>query len=121
SRRRMAGRLRLLLALLCCALAFNATPAPLAHANTITVTSKVDVTGGPSCTLRDAITAANTNSATGGCPKGDAGLDTITFGFTQCTLVQCIITLQSALPPVSEDLNIDGAVSGNIVTVQGNN
>src|SRR5690606_5038375 len=43
---------------------------PTARAATITVD---EVT----CTLIDAITAANTDTATGGCIAGDVGLDTI--------------------------------------------
>ncbi len=45
-------------------------------AATITVTSASGETGGPDCTVRDAITAANTDTATGGCPAG-SGADVI--------------------------------------------
>ncbi|MEM6454552.1 MAG: hypothetical protein AAF772_05625 [Acidobacteriota bacterium] len=44
--------------------------ASTANAATITV-------DGTTCALGDAIVAANTNAAVGGCPAGDAGLDTI--------------------------------------------
>ena len=47
-----------------------------ARAATIIVTSDSGGTGGPDCRLRDAITAANTDTATGGCPAG-SGVDTI--------------------------------------------
>jgi hypothetical protein len=40
---------------------------------TIPVTSTSGGTGGPGCTLRDALTAANTGAATGGCPAGNEG------------------------------------------------
>jgi CSLREA domain-containing protein len=55
-----------------------------------------------SCTLRDAILAANAN----------AGADTITFS------VSGTITLGSALPNISDDLIIDG--TGNSVFISGN-
>ena len=45
-------------------------------ADTIVVTTDSGGTGGPDCTLRDAITAANTDTATGGCQAGN-GADTI--------------------------------------------
>ena len=44
-------------------------PTQVASAASITVTSTSDGTGGPDCTLRDAITAADTNTATRGCPE----------------------------------------------------
>ena len=55
-----------------------------ARANTITVNTTADVTANDGqCTLREAITAANTNTASGAmageCAAGAAGLDTITF------------------------------------------
>ncbi len=40
---------------------------------TIAVTSASGGTGGPGCMLRDAITAANTNTAVGDCPAGNEG------------------------------------------------
>jgi hypothetical protein len=40
---------------------------------TIPVTTTSGGTGGPDCTLRDAIAAANTGTATGGCPAGNEG------------------------------------------------
>ncbi len=43
----------------------------------ITVNDTSGGTGGPGCKLRDAITAANTDTATGGCPAGIAGPDII--------------------------------------------
>ncbi len=81
----------------------------LIPAATITVTSKLDTPGASGCTLRDAITAANTNTATGNCPAGAAGMDTIGFSLgNNCNLIPCIITLTSALPTVTEDLTING-------------
>jgi predicted outer membrane repeat protein len=76
---------------------------------TITVTSKLDTTDPGKCRLRDAIAAANFNTAEGDCPAGTAGLDTIDFNLgLQCNLVPCTITLTSALPTVTENLTING-------------
>jgi predicted outer membrane repeat protein len=84
-------------------------PVAPAQAATITVTSKLDTADPGRCRLRDAITAANTNTATGDCPAGTAGLDTINFslGIT-CNLTPCTILLTSALPTVTQDLTING-------------
>ncbi|MBO9470943.1 hypothetical protein J7355_12615 [Endozoicomonas sp. G2_2] len=49
-------------------------------AATITVNSTGDMSGEGQCTLRDAITAANGNTATAGCTAGDDNNDTIMFG-----------------------------------------
>jgi hypothetical protein len=57
-----------------------AVVAPGAMAATITVDSASDTSASDSCTLRDAITSANDNTATGGCMAGDVANDTIVFG-----------------------------------------
>ena len=49
-----------------------------AGAATLTVNSLTDTIGGPDCTLRDAITAANTDAVAGGCAAG-GGADLIVF------------------------------------------
>ena len=77
---------------------------------TITVNTTGDTTGGPDCSLRDAITAANTDQATGGCTAG-SGADTINFS------VNGQINLGSTLPGVASELTIDG--SGQNVVVNG--
>jgi hypothetical protein len=67
----------LLASLLVCSLFLTvATTPPALASGTITVTSLSGGTGGPDCTLRDAITAANTDAPSGGCPAGN-GPDTI--------------------------------------------
>lgn len=66
-----------------------------------------DIAVDETCSLADAIKAANTDSATGGCPAGD-GADTITLSAD--------ISLDAALPPIESDLTIDGAdfeINGN--------
>lgn len=84
------------------------------HAATITVTSTADASGGPACTLRDALTAANTNTATGGCPAG-SGTDTIAFTIPAATDPGCVAatgvcTIRPAtqLPSVNSLTTIDG-------------
>ena len=79
---------------------------------TITVTTTVDGTGGPNCTLRDAITAANTDTATGGCSAGH-GADTIDFS------VSGQINLGSTLPAVASQLTVDGSGRSIVVSGQG--
>lgn len=68
--------------------------AEVPHGPTATIT--VD---GTTCTLADAITAANTNSATGGCTAG-SGADTIDL--------QVDVNLTSALPSISSVITING-------------
>ncbi|MCH8853626.1 MAG: hypothetical protein IID41_13385 [Planctomycetes bacterium] len=84
---------------------------PAARAATITVTSDSGGTGGPDCTLRDAITAANTDAPTGGCPAGN-GADTIELP------ADATITLRqvdndtnglNGLPSVISEININGS------------
>ena len=57
-------------------------------------------------TLREAITAANTNAASGDAPAGQAGLDTIAFNIPDAG-VQTIRPL-SDLPTITEPATIDG-------------
>jgi CSLREA domain-containing protein len=82
-----------------------------ASANAITVTSTADVTANDGvCTLREAIVAANTNTASGAaageCAAGAAGLDTIVFAISGAG-VQTIAPV-SALPLISEAVFING-------------
>jgi hypothetical protein len=113
SRKRFTGLVVILI--LSAQALFTVTPV---QAAAITVTSKLDTPDPGKCRLRDAITATNTNTATGDCPAGSAGQDTIGFSLgTQCNLVPCTITLTSALPIVTEDLTING----NNTTVSGAN
>ncbi len=90
-----------------------------ARAATITVTSDSGGTGGPDCTLRDAITAANTDTATGGCVAGN-GADTIEL------LADATITLTevdnnsdgpNGLPSITSEVIING--NGSIVERDG--
>ena len=85
----------------------------VARAATITVTTLSDPAG-PSgtCSLRDAITAANTMAATNGCAAG-TGNDTIQFSVTGT------IALASTLPAVTDaNLMIKGPASPGI-TIDG--
>jgi CSLREA domain-containing protein len=66
---------------------------------TIVVDTLTDTLDGSSCTLRAAISAANTNTAVQGCPPGSIGHDTITFG------VDGVILLTQ---PGTDDYNLVG-------------
>jgi hypothetical protein len=81
-----------------------------APAATIVVTSDTGGIGGPACTLRDAITAANSDTATGGCQAG-SGVDVIELP------VGAIITLTevdndtdgpNGLPSITSVVTING-------------
>ena len=87
-------------------------------ASTITVNSLADVANGSDglCTLREAITAANNNAASGAtageCAAGSSsGSDTIIFSVTGT------ITLASALPNITSNTIVSGPGSG-LLTVQ---
>src|SRR5689334_2805450 len=83
-----------------------------AHAATITVDSLADMGMPGTCVLRDAITAANTMTATNGCAAG-TGNDTIQFSVTGT------IALMSKLPQVTDSvLTINGPASPGI-TIDG--
>ncbi len=81
-----------ILKLILLAAAFLLLPAGTAFA--------ADITVGASCTLAQAITAANTNTATGDCAAGDAGADTITLTGN--------VNLDANLPLVAESITING-------------
>jgi hypothetical protein len=80
-------------ALAAVALVLALTNIPAAHAAGITV--------GGSCTLADAITAANTDAAVGGCAAG-SGDDTISLP------ANGTITLTSGLPQITSTIIIEG-------------
>jgi CSLREA domain-containing protein len=87
--------------------------------NTITVNSTFDLANGADslCTLREAITAANSNTASGAtggeCVAGSStGSDTIDL-----TGLTGVITLTSVLPNISSNATINGPGSG-VLTIQ---
>jgi len=93
-----------------------AAPLPATHAATITVNSTEDTTANDGyCTLREAITAANTNLASGGmaneCVPGSPQptVDTIVFNITTGLPGPVLRTIQaSPLPTLSSSVTIDG-------------
>ncbi len=93
--------------------------APVAHANSITVNSILDLVNATdgNCTLREAIIAANTNTVSGSvageCAAGSSGLDTINIA------VSGPILLGGSLPGISENLTIVGNVGGTTISGQG--
>ena len=81
------------------AIIFFGQHTPVAYAASIAIDS--------SCSLADAITAANTDRASGGCPAGN-GADTVT--------IHEHITLSAALPDISSLIRIEGnsySISGD--------
>jgi hypothetical protein len=95
------------------AVAFALALSTAARATTITVNSLAD-TGAPGiCVLRDAITAANTMSATNGCAAG-SGIDSIKFG------VVGTISVASVLPAIVGNLAILGPSTAPRITISGN-
>ena len=73
-----------------------------------TIVQAADIETSGSCTLADAIIAANNDRAKGGCPAG-RGSDTITLSQD--------ITLDGRLPKITSDITIEG----NGFTISGNN
>jgi hypothetical protein len=76
---------------------------------TITVTTTSDVSASE-CTLRDAITASNTNAPKGACPAGQAAPVTDSIEFALPT--PAVIVLESALPAVAGPVSIAGPGAG---------
>lgn len=79
-------------------------------ADWIVVTSTSGGTGGPNCTLRDAIAAANTDAAVGGCQAG-GGSDTIALPVG--SVISLLATDNDAsgpngLPSITSDIVIEG-------------
>ncbi len=111
------------------ALAF-AVAAPALWAATITVNSVADVAANDGvCTLREAIIAANTNTASGAaageCAAGAlAGSDDIVFNIPGAGVK--LIAPATALPPITTPLHIDGytqpgASANSLVATAGSN
>ena len=94
--------------------------AAAASANTITVTSTADPVGtAGTCTLRNAIVAANTNTPVVNCAAGNSTTsnpDTIDFSLPGSP--PHTIQLDSALPALDDVLTIDGPGAGSL-TVRG--
>jgi CSLREA domain-containing protein len=85
----------------------------------VNTTADEDNTG-PDCSLREAITAANTDADYGGCTgSGAYGTDTITFDGTVFASAQTI-TLSDRLPDITSSMNIVGP-GAKLLTISGNN
>lgn len=95
---------------------------PAAQAATIPVTNPSSATGErsgnatipsiPGCSLRDAITAANTDTATGGCPAG-RGADIIVLAASAIYTLTVVDNTDpshgpNGLPVITSDITIDG-------------
>ncbi len=96
---------RLIVVALALMLAVAALVGPAASAEVSRDPAATITVDGTTCTLADAITAANTDTATGGCPAGDPAVDTIELTVD--------VTLTSALPPINAVVTING--NGNTI------
>ena len=91
-----------------------------AAGSTITVNSYSDtVANDGKCTLREAITSANTNTvsgaAAGECVAGTSALDTIVFNVLEfCSISGCAINLQTELPDINSVVSIVGPGAGSL-------
>jgi CSLREA domain-containing protein len=87
----------------------------VAYAATISVnTTNDELNADGDCSLREAITAANTNTAVDSCPSGDLDPDTIIID------TNGVIVLTTPLPTITDNLTIIGPGEGNL-TISGNN
>ncbi len=86
------------------------------QAATIVVNSTNGGTGGPDCSLADAIIAANTGTTSAGCTAGSNGGDEIIF---DNNLINSAIVLTADLPAVTDDLDIIGTAGQ--ISISGDN
>jgi CSLREA domain-containing protein len=109
----MADRIRRFIAAALLLTASTLAMAGLACANSIVVnTTDQGSDAAPLCTLRDAITAANSMTKTNGCAAG-SGTDTITFAATGT------IALLIQLPDITRNLTITGPSASPGITISG--
>lgn len=81
---------------------------PVYAASIVVNTTADELNSDGDCSLREAITAANTNAASDACAAGDSGsTDTITFSVAGCP---CVIPLASPLPAITTAIT-----AGNLV------
>jgi len=106
-------RMRVVLTAAVCT-AFVFAPSTGARATTIIVNSLADPGVPGICALRDAITAANTMTATNGCAAG-SGHDTINFSPSMTGT----ISLVSTLPQVTDSLLTVNGPASRSVTISG--
>lgn len=107
---RLATTTRLIVATLF-AIVFSTTSAP-ASAAALDVDVLTDTSNPGECSLRDAVAAANMDTAINGCAAGAAGVDTITVPAGQ-------ITLLSGALPVTSPIEVVGAGLGTTI-IDGN-
>ncbi|MEZ4868660.1 MAG: choice-of-anchor Q domain-containing protein [Caldilineaceae bacterium] len=106
-RRRWQRKLGASLAGVALALALSSAPGVYAIPNPA---GNASLNGGPACDLIDAITAANTDTDTGGCGAGNPGLDTITLlGDVTLYDVNNTTSGSNGLPPITSQITIEGA------------
>ena len=90
------------------------------HAAVITVDTNADDSPSlidNSCSLREAVEAANSNSAVDNCVVGELGVDTIVF---DVSVAGQTITLSGVEMVISDELIIDGGVDGITIDAENN-
>ncbi len=90
-----------------------------AHAQTtLAVTTTFDdLTANGNCTLREAVQAANTNSAVDACPAGGTGVDQIVLSAGQTYALSLAGSSEDANQTGDLDVSTDLAVQGNGATI----
>jgi CSLREA domain-containing protein len=83
-------------------------PGLAAPQTVITVNSTADIDGGSDCTLRNAIKAADNNSAVGGCPAGSSGVDVIELAPGAIYSLTIAHTGVDAFPTIDTAIQING-------------
>jgi hypothetical protein len=118
--------LKMVLTLIGFTFALMALSQSSAYAKTITVTGTGDTIAlDGKVTLREAITAANTNTASGDAPAGEAGFDMIKFDIPGGAFQ--MITLNSDLPAITNDPTVidgtsqPGYAGTPVIELNGNN
>jgi len=112
SRARRAALLETTALLLAALFVFVGSASAQSHIIVNTTDDEQDLDG--DCSLREAILAANNNTAFDACTPGVSGADIISFAVTGT------ITLSSPLPAITEALTIAGPGASNL-TISGNN
>jgi CSLREA domain-containing protein len=122
-RQKIFWTIGLVLALLL-AVALGVQPVPVAHAATITVnTTDDELNNDGDCSLREAIQAANTDTAVSGCAAGN-GADTITLpaGFYTLTIAGAGENANATGDlDITDDLTINGDGEGITIIQAGTN
>jgi hypothetical protein len=117
-------RPRGVLAVLLAALAFGLAPAAqpaaaAAGANIVVTTQSNDIDVNGNCTLYEAISAVNTNTAQDACPAGTNGVDQITFAPGVTAIDNGFAPFVGFIQPVIVDGSVGGVPTVTLTNVRG--